>query len=444
MCIRGFTSNKQWQNPLTVSCLGKSSLVLILCSFILNSANCETVSSSSPGATNLLNGQRPTGFDYRSTQNNNTQLFSSSNNSISSNIDSITQQDTTIGLLLSDIQYLQSQPQTPLTTPCIESCRDTTYTRIWTLENWKDHTKHALTRYIKHVKLWPNSTTMKSIIGAVVVSTIWSALVSILAEKYGAVQQTLSKFTITLTFLQAPILLLLTLRTNRSLDRLLEARKAWGALFRATRSLTGLVCVYVIPNKTKTGCNMARLLCICGWVLKGLVRGEDDKELINSIMRSVPEESEWFMRQNELTDIKSAFAVTYRLRNYISSLQADVPPIILLRMEEILCEIETSYGVCNRILTSPIPPTYTRHTSRVLVMYLSMLPVALVGMGISPLAVVITVACASYILIGIDEIGLEIEHPFPLMPLWGLSKGIESDVCRQVQMIEMKPSKNVN
>jgi len=86
-----------------------------------------------------------------------------------------------------------------------------------------------------------------------------------------------------------------------------------------------------------------------------------------------------------------------------------------------------------RVLISPLPPTYTRHTSRVLILYLSVLPVALVGMGISTLAVVVTVAMTSYILIGIDEIGLEIEHPIPLMPLYGLSKSIHREVERCVK-----------
>ena len=59
---------------------------------------------------------------------------------------------------------------------------------------------------------------------------------------------------------------------------------------------------------------------------------------------------------------------------------------------------------------------------------------ALVGMGISTLAVVVTVAMTSYILIGIDEIGLEIEHPIPLMPLYGLSKSIHREVERCVKI----------
>ena len=332
---------------------------------------------------------------------------------------------------LNDIQYLQSQPKTNLTTPCIDLCRDTTYTRLWSLKDWQQHSKHALSRYCAHFLSWPASTTMHNILGAVAVTSLWSLFVSMVAKYCGPVEQIMMKFAITLTFLQAPILLLLTLRTNRALDRVLEARRAWGGLNRASRSFMGLVCAYIIPNHPNTGCIIARYLCMSGWALKGTLRDEDDSAFIQNIMHSVPQESHWMLHQSDQTGLKHPHIIIYRLRNILASLkQDDVPSMILLRMEEILYDIEAAIGICNRILTSPIPPTYTRHTSRILVLYLSILPIALVGMGIGRLGTTVTVACASYIIIGVDEIGLEIENPFPLMPLFGLSKGIQNEVER--------------
>lgn len=331
-----------------------------------------------------------------------------------------------------DVMNFEAQPKTDLTTPCIVLCRDTTYTKIWDIDDWKVHTKHALSRYTKHVILWPTSTTMLNILGAVAVSSLWGFIVSQLAQKYGFLQKAMAKFTITFTFLQAPILLLLTLRTNRALDRLLEARKAWGSLGRTTRQLMGLSCAYILPQNPQATYIIARYLSICGWVLKGMIRKQDDSQLIRSIMKSVPQEAEWLLSFSPESGFKRPNAVACRLRHLFAELQQEIeiPNYIMLRIEEILNDLEATTGICNRILVSPIPPTYTRHTSRVLVMYLSMLPIALVGMGIGTLAVVVTVSFASYILIGIDEIGLEIEHPFPLMPLFGLSKGIQNEVMR--------------
>eukprot|EP00957_Ditylum_brightwellii_P160676 12232484-Ditylum_brightwellii.AAC.1 len=50
-------------------------------------------------------------------------------------------------------------------------------------------------------------------------------------------------------------------------------------------------------------------------------------------------------------------------------------------------------------------------------MYLTNLPLALVVSGTPSLGAMIASALASYVLTGVDEIGMEIEHPFPLLPL---------------------------
>ncbi len=343
-----------------------------------------------------------------------------------------TQVKAAIEAFHNDMKHFEAQPKTDLTTPCIVLCRDTTYTKIWNLDDWENHTKHALFRYKKHIASWGASTTMQNIVGAVGVSGLWSLMLSRLSQKYEILQNTMAKFTVTFTFLQAPILLLLTLRTNRSLDRLLEARRAWGALGRTTRTLMGLTCAYILPRHPQAACIIARYLSTSGWVLKGMIRKQDDSEVIRSIMKSVPQEAEWLLKQSQEKGMKRPHAVTTRLRHLFSKLreEIDIPHHIMLRIEEVLYDIDATTGICNRILVSPIPPTYTRHTSRVLVLYLSLLPIALIGMGTGTIPVVATVTFASYILIGIDEIGLEIENPFPLMPLFDMSTGIQKDIFR--------------
>lgn len=220
----------------------------------------------------------------------------------------------------------------------------------------------------------------------------------------------------------------------------------------------GLVTGYIMPSHPQVACIMARYLCITGWSLKGMLRNESDDDLIRDIMHSVPDEANWLVGQKKgVCGSSRPHVIVYRLRNMLSTFQEGytnptnrngnrnsnvpvcIPAMVLLRMEEILYDMETTIGICNRVMTSPIPPTYTRHTSRVLVMYLSLLPVALVGMGISTFVTVVTVACVSYILIGIDEIGLECEHPFPIMPLFGLSKGIQKQIESQLKMSRKLP-----
>ena len=289
-----------------------------------------------------------------------------------------------------DIATIQELPPMPLTTPCSLISRDRTYTKTWTLADWKAHKARSLKRYSQHVAKWPRSSTAENILPMIPVVMAWGLVVSLAANFVPRVEMSITKFTVTMTFLQSPVLLLLTLKTNRALDRLLEARRAWGALNRSTRSLMGLVCNYIMPQEPHGAILMARYLSIFCWSLKALLRNESDDELIECMFSSSDElrrEFDWLLS----CEGKRPVAILTRLRHLIAVLShqqtehhlqrqgsdesldgienistpatlgsASVPPIALLRMEETLHAMEQSVGICNRIQTSPIPPTYTR------------------------------------------------------------------------------------
>ena len=92
-------------------------------------------------------------------------------------------------------------------------------------------------------------------------------------------------------------------------------------------------------------------------------------------------------------------------------------------------------GACERIVQTPIPLHYSRHTSRFVTMYVSTLPFLLVGaLGALTLPVM---GALSWALFGILEIGHLIEEPFSsetdddgqmLLPLNDLCRTIRRDV----------------
>jgi len=198
---------------------------------------------------------------------------------------------------------------------------------------------------------------------------------------------------------------------------------------------------------------MARYLAFSGWALKGVLRRhDDDTDMIAALFHNMPLERDWLLNSST----KRPTAIVMRLRYLLSvygtgdgknrdlngrsgGSNGGIPPTALLRMEQVLYDIEQTIGICNRVLISPIPPTYTRHTSRVLTLYMLLLPIALAGMQVSMCPAVITAAFASYILVGIDEIGLEIENPFNLLPMYSMSKGIQNEIENQVVMMDRMP-----
>lgn len=85
------------------------------------------------------------------------------------------------------------------------------------------------------------------------------------------------------------------------------------------------------------------------------------------------------------------------------------------RMDENLTSFADMLGASERLLRTPIPPAYTRHTSRFLVLWLACLPFVLwdvIGWTTVPTCVII-----AFVLLAIDEIGVQIEEPFSILPL---------------------------
>ena len=100
-------------------------------------------------------------------------------------------------------------------------------------------------------------------------------------------------------------------------------------------------------------------------------------------------------------------------------------------VEDSLKGIEASAGICERLFGSPIPPTYTRHLSRVMSLWLLLLPVSLVSSIGATATTVITTTLAAYVFVGLDEVGMEIENVFQLLPLQQLAAAVQKDVQDQ-------------
>mmetsp|Transcript_13374 Transcript_13374/g.28033 ORF Transcript_13374/g.28033 Transcript_13374/m.28033 type:complete len:566 (-) Transcript_13374:28-1725(-) len=462
----------------------------------------------------------------------------------------VSRKEQLVQQFLIDMKKIQSLPVTKLTTPCHLVCKDTSNTKTWNLEDWdrreciffsfsvfkrnstsfshdyipsisnqmgnngqtrneKNETikyiadcATSLKRYTRHILSWPKSSTSRSVLPTVAVVTAWSVLIllgSNSSDSHPVISHWISKASISSglisTFL-SPIALLLSLRANQAMNRLMEVRKAWGLMGRSIRSLAGLVATYGVlavsspmeeinnpddknndddKDNTQalemvaTSLLVGRYLAIFGWCMKAAFRrDEDESEIIRAALPK--EEAEWLLFG--ANGIGRPVAILSRLRCLIlrlatlsyssSSSHYEIhtrveetrkqqmqqhqqhnfmlSPLIHLALEERLYDLEQAFGICNRILMSPIPPTYTRHTSRVLCLFLFLLPLALAGMNnMAPLALLLSVSTTTYVLVGIDEIGLEIEHPFPLLPMQGMALAFQRNVENQFLLVGGMP-----
>ena len=357
-------------------------------------------------------------------------------------INSWLENEEAVDAFLYDASKIFTHVNTSLTTPCYLICRDSSYTKSWTNEDWERHCKPPLRRYLRHFLSWHKSTTAAAIMPFVLLIVVWAIIVCGVSEVFPSITAYLKRASLKsglLASFASPLALLLTLKTNRALDRLLDARKAWGQMTRATRALAGMSCAYVAPTNGPLALLICRYLAIFPWTLKARLRGESDDEVIHTLLP--PEEAEWLLSQNTQRPI----AVLSRVRCMLhlaltgSGTSLPVPMSTHIQMCNRLYDLESVVGICNRILGSPIPPTYTRMTSRLLFLYLLALPFALLGFGISPVSAILTTAMTTYVLVGIDEIGIEVEHPFPLLPMQQMSAIAQEGVMGQVQMMKSMP-----
>jgi putative membrane protein len=112
-----------------------------------------------------------------------------------------------------------------------------------------------------------------------------------------------------------------------------------------------------------------------------------------------------------------------RQRGRISDIQQSLFDAVISRLID-------SVGACERIHNTPLPFAYMVHLRRALIIYLATLPMALVrdfGWATVPATLLI-----AYVMLGVEEIGVEIEDPFGTdendLPLKSLCENIESNL----------------
>ena len=98
-------------------------------------------------------------------------------------------------------------------------------------------------------------------------------------------------------------------------------------------------------------------------------------------------------------------------------------PMSFLRKNEIhkaVTILEDSLGSSERLLTSPVPLFYSRHTARFAFLWLLLLPFALYGQfgdTWNHFGVIPATASISLALFGIEDLATQLEEPFTLLPM---------------------------
>jgi putative membrane protein len=228
-------------------------------------------------------------------------------------------------------------------------------------------------------------------------------------------------------------------RTNSSYGRWDEARKFWGLNINHTRDLNRMATAWYgnqsewdstlfMESSTELlpPVNPAERQYLLGQVslftwafVRSMKRhlsppDEDEEDFVAEIKaRLTPAQADAIIKANHRPN-----RALYDLSVAIEKL-----PMHWVRKNAIntnLSIFEDTLGGCERLLSSPVPLFYTRHTARFLSCYLILLPFALYEPFANSWNHIVMIPATAFIsicLFGIEELATQLEEPFTILPM---------------------------
>jgi ion channel-forming bestrophin family protein len=202
--------------------------------------------------------------------------------------------------------------------------------------------------------------------------------------------------------------LLLVFRTNTAYERFWEGRKAWGTLVITTRNLARDIQIAVsTPTEAAKADKKKALNRLVSFAIavKCQLRNESPTEQLTELL--CPEDIAQLQKANRPPQL-----ITFWLSHYLKQ-QEDQGHVGIdqrLTINTQISGLVEALSGCERIVKTPMPPSYGIFLRRLTLLYCALLPLGLVGqLGWWTLG---AIALVSFVLLGVEEIGNDIENPF--------------------------------
>ncbi|MBD2775739.1 bestrophin family protein [Iningainema tapete] len=232
--------------------------------------------------------------------------------------------------------------------------------------------------------------------------------------------------------------LLLVFRTNTAHQRFWEGRERWGALVNTVRNLAQGIYITVKENSPQARIKkeaMARLVVAFAVAMKLHLRAKPLDNQLATLMSDI----QYF----KLKDTQHPpLQIAYWIREYLQE-QYECNCLNVFQLSDLhklVDDLIDILGGCERILRTPLPLIYTIKLRQLLLIFCLLLPLEIVSTLNWWTGLVM--ACVSFTLLSIEEIGSEIEEPFGCdpndLPLNMICNKIQQNV---EELIALAPSK---
>lgn len=263
---------------------------------------------------------------------------------------------------------------------------------------------------------------LREIFSRIAICVIWSLIVVVWhqTQQTPAINFPLHGHTLTGVALG----LLLVFRTNVSYERFWEGRRQWGNIVNDSRNLARLGCS-LLKNEPELLRRWLTWTIQFSWSVMNRLRGRQEMGPMKSGLPSSEVEATEKAQHIPLAVSRrmTEELELARQRGLISDIQQ-------MTLDGGIQRLIDALGACERIHNTPLPFAYMVHLRRALICYLATLPMALVA-DFRWLTIPATLLIA-YVMLGIEEIGVEIEDPFGEdendLPLQSMCETIESNL----------------
>ena len=233
-------------------------------------------------------------------------------------------------------------------------------------------------------------------------------------------------------------------RMKESYGRYDEARKFWGETINTTRDLGRNTCMWMKDKNQQD--RMLKLIRAFPVAYHFHVNRKGGHHNLHESDKNKPKFSDRIQAefQAELLDIymdgkqdddlrriseakykgeNGGLEVLNIMGETIAASVGTVDAIYVREMDEQLQRLCGVFGASERILRTPLPTSFTRHTSRVMALWDVALPFAMYPL-MGPYFTIPVCLLTSYAVLGIEDIGVQLEEPFDVQPLRQYSDGI--------------------
>ena len=244
-----------------------------------------------------------------------------------------------------------------------------TFKKLFTHESWRIYTGLSpWDRWRGFLRGWLSSSILRAVVPRVGLISAWAALVCSLGRR-------LPMSAVPLQLQGTAIGLLLVFRTNNAYERVAEARALMGRMILLSREIASGAVVYLQRDSdgepAEAAYQICRYLALFTWLFKARLRdGEDASDVVRAVLSE--EDAAWLLAQRS-----PVTASISRIRHLLQDqfLAGKLAPQMHFKLDQNLFDLYQAIGGCERLFTSPIPPTMTRHVVRSIALWFLFMPV---------------------------------------------------------------------